>query len=202
MATTRLERALAAIDEANRGDPNTLEVRGALRPKELAHAELMSESVAALWHEHSGGEALSDALQLAARAHHIQRWSIARSGYPEGAHGYRSWRIALQKRHAELAGEILEAQGYEPELVARVQRILQKKGLRSDPEVQVYEDALCLVFVETQLAALASQHDDAKMIDIIRKTLRKMSPAGVAAAQAIPVGEHARELIAAAAREL
>lgn len=46
--TNTLEVALRRIDAANEEDPNTLEVRGRLAPKELAHAELMSEWVVRL----------------------------------------------------------------------------------------------------------------------------------------------------------
>jgi len=40
----------------------------------------------------------------------------------------------------------------------------------------VFEDALCLVFLETQLAELAARLDDDKMLDVAAKTIRKMSP--------------------------
>ncbi|MGH9672085.1 MAG: DUF4202 family protein, partial [Bryobacteraceae bacterium] len=40
---------------------------------------------------------------------------------------------------------------------------------------QALEDALCLVFLETQYDDLAARLDQAKMIDVLRKTLRKMS---------------------------
>jgi len=39
----RLARAIAEIDRANADDPNQIEVRGELRPKELAHADLASD---------------------------------------------------------------------------------------------------------------------------------------------------------------
>ena len=38
----RFARAIAAIDAANADDPNTIVVAGLVRPKELAHAELMT----------------------------------------------------------------------------------------------------------------------------------------------------------------
>ena len=42
---SRLETAIAAIDAANADDPVTVEIRGRRRPKELAHADLMTEWV-------------------------------------------------------------------------------------------------------------------------------------------------------------
>ncbi|MCZ6463125.1 MAG: DUF4202 domain-containing protein [Proteobacteria bacterium] len=182
----RLRRALAAIDEANAGDPNRIEVRGASRPKEVAHAELVSE-----WVERLRPNA-SEALRLAARAHHVQRWTIPRSDHPEGRLGYHRWRTALQRFHAEKAGEILAGVGYDAATIERVQNLVQKRDLGRDPEVQALEDALCLVFLETQLRELAERLDEARLLDVLRKTLAKMSPAAIECAGALVLAPAAR----------
>jgi hypothetical protein len=76
--------------------------------------------------------------------------------------------------------------GYGEDSVARVQAIVRKRGLGQDPDVQTHEDALCLVFLETQFDVLiASLDDEDKMIEILRKTAAKMSPAGLAAVQTL-----------------
>ena len=41
--------------------------------------------------------------------------------------------------------------GYEAAAIERAQDLVRKKNLRRDPDVQALEDALCLVFLETQL---------------------------------------------------
>lgn len=187
--TERYERAIAAIDAANADDPNTLVVRGVERPKEQAHAELMTEWVLRL-----DPDATEDQL-LAARAHHLRRWSIPRDSYTEGRAGYLKWRLALKKQHAEEVAGILAEQGYDPETVERVQRIIRKDGLQHDPAVQTHEDALCIVFVETQLAELTEQLGDDKTVDVIAKTLKKMSPAGISAAAEVVPDDHSRELL-------
>jgi hypothetical protein len=167
----RFERAIAAIDAANGDDPNRIVVHGRERPKELAHAEL-----ATAWLERLVA-APSEALLLAVRAHHLRRWASPRSEHPAGRAGYLRWRKALQRSHAEQVGVILSQAGYPDDLIARVQAIIQKQGLGLDAEVQAFEDALCLVFVETQLESFAAQHPDEKSMEVLRKTLRKMSPA-------------------------
>ena len=177
----RLRRALAAIDAANADDPQRIRVRGGLRPKELAHAELVSE-----WIERLRPDA-SEALRLAGRAHHVRRWEIPRDRYPQGRVGYHRWRRALQEHHARVAGEILGGEGYDPATIARVQEIVQKKALGRDPDVQVFEDALCLVFLETQFHDLADRFDEATLIDVTRKTLKRMSSAAVALAARLPL---------------
>lgn len=193
MGDARLERALAAIDAANRDDPHTIEVRGAQRPKELAHAELVSEWIARLAPD------ASEALQLAGRAHHLRRWAIPRSDHPEGRSGYHRWRRALQDLHADEAAKILAEVGYEPALVERVRELIHKRALGRDPEVQVLEDALCLVFVETQYRELAERLDEEKLLDVTAKTLRKMSPRAIELALTLPLDPRDGALIQRAA---
>ena len=190
--TDRLERAVAAIDAANADDPDTIVIAGEVRPKEQAHAELMTAWVQRL------DPAASEAQLLAARAHHLRRWSISRSSYPDGRSGYLRWRTALKKQHAEEVGEILAREGYEPDVIARVQQIVRKDGLAHDPMVQTHEDALCLVFLETQLLDLAADQGDDKTVDIIRKTVLKMSERGIAAALELDLPPAGAALVARA----
>jgi Domain of unknown function (DUF4202) len=186
---TRLADALAAIDTANTGDPNTIEVRGEVRPKEQAHAELMTE-----WLGRLDPDA-TDAQHLAARAHHLRRWSLPRSDFPEGRAGYLRWRTVLKKQHAEEVASILTDVGYDAATIEATQRIIRKERLASDPQVQTHEDALCLVFLETQLADLVDAQGDEKMIDIIQKTVAKMSPRAVELSTELPMRDSDRELI-------
>lgn len=191
---SRLSRALAAIDAANADDPNTLPVRGAPRPKELAHAELVSEWVLALAAD------ASEALQLAARAHHVRRWEIRRDDFPEGRAGYHRWRKAEHAHHARILGAILVEVGYDEESIRRATDLVQKRGLGRDPEVQVLEDALCLVFLETQFTELAGRLPTEKLLDVTRKTLRKMSPRALARARELPIDAEAHDLLERALR--
>jgi Domain of unknown function (DUF4202) len=186
----RLTVVLAAIDAANADDPNVLVVDGMERPKELAHAVMMTRWVRML------SPHCSDAQLIAARAHHLRRWTIPRDDYPRDRAGYLRWRSALRRQHAEDVAAIMRSAGYEDTDIARVQAIVSKKGLGRDAEVQVHEDALCLVFLETQFDALAAQvGDDDKMIEILRKTARKMSPAALAAAGSLPLSPEGAALL-------
>jgi hypothetical protein len=178
----RLREALAAIDAANRGDPHTILVRGERRPKELAHAELVSEWIGRL------APGASEALRLAGRAHHLRRWEIPRADYPDGREGYLRWRRALQDFHAEHAGAILVEHGYDAAEIRRVSDLLYKRGLaRGEPEAQALEDALCLVFLETQYREIAERLPEDKLLDVTAKTLRKMSERAKAFAFELPL---------------
>lgn len=186
---SRLEAALAAIDAANAADPHVIVVDGETRPKEQAHAEMMCDWVQKL-DPGAGDEQL-----LAARAHHLRRWTLPRAEFPEGRSGYLRWRAQLKSQHAEEVGRILRDVGYGEDTVERVGQIVRKERLARDPQVQVHEDALCLVFLETQLEGVAEQLGDMKTVDVLVKTIRKMSPAGLAAAADLPLSARGAELL-------
>ena len=186
----RLAVALAAVDAANADDPATVVVGGAERPKELTHAEMMTRWVRYL------DPGCRDEQLIAARAHHLRRWAVPRDSYPRDRAGYLRWRTALQRRHAEDVGRIMRDAGYGDESIEQVQAIVRKRGLGRDPAVQVHEDALCLVFLETQLDELTtSLGDEDKMVDILRKTAAKMSPAGLEAARQLSLSPEGAELL-------
>ena len=97
-------------------------------------------------------------------------------------------------------GAILDEAGYDATTIARVQDIVRKRNLARDPEVQVLEDALCLVFIETQFGELAAKLDRPKMVDVVRKTLKKMSAQGQAMALSLELPADDRALIEEATR--
>ncbi len=188
----RFRAALARFDAANAEDPNREEVGGAEQPRELVYARRMTETL-----ERFAPDA-PEAVRLAARCQHIRRWTAPRDTYPDGRDGYRRWRTDLARFHADTAGAILREVGYGDDTVARVGALLRKERLKADPEVQLLEDVACLVFMEHYLPAFAQQHDAEKLAGILRKTWRKMSATGQAAALKLDLGPDLRELVARA----
>jgi hypothetical protein len=187
--TGRFERAFAAIDSANAEDPNSLVFEGRSWPKEQLHAERASHWLRVL--EPEAGESL----QLAVRAHHIRRWSLPRAEYPVGRAGYHAWRRELQRRHAEEAERLLLAAGYSQDEVDRVGSLIRKRGLGEDPEAQTFEDVLCLVFMETQLERFATAHESDKVVDILARTLPKMSAEATGVAAGLASTPRLKELL-------
>ena len=185
----QIAAAFRAFDRANGRDPNVEEAEGAQVPRELAYARRMSR-----WLERLYPEA-SDALQLAARSQHIERWSKPRSSYPDGRVGYLTWRRDLARYHAERAGTILGDLGFEAAEIARVQALLRKERLKQDPEAQALEDVACLVFLAHYFAPFARRHSRDKVCEIIRKTWRKMSDRGRQAALELEMEPEIRSLI-------
>jgi hypothetical protein len=192
----RFEEAVAAIDAANADDPHTVVFRGEVRPKELLHAELMTA-----WVKRLDPDA-TEAQLLAARANHLRRWVVPRSTFPDGRAGYLRWRREQKDRHAREVGEILVAAGFDEGTIERVAAIVRKDGLGDNPAVQVHEDALCLVFLQTQFDPVAEKLGHDKTVDVVRKTLNKMSAEGRSAAIGLDLSDHGRSLIEAAAADL
>ncbi|MBI4755727.1 MAG: DUF4202 domain-containing protein [Betaproteobacteria bacterium] len=178
----RFDRAIALIDAANAGDPNQEIEDGQPQPKELVYGRRMSEMLGRFAPE------ASEAVKLAVRAQHIRRWEIARDDYPRTPLGYKQWRTHLMKFHAQTAGALLREAGYDDELIGRVQSLLRKEALKLNPETQMLEDVVDLVFLEHYLEEFVRSHaeyDEAKLADILRKTWKKMSSRGHEAALSI-----------------
>jgi hypothetical protein len=185
----RRARAIAAFQAANAEDPTLVSDGAELRPKELVAAERL-----ALWVERLAPQP-SEALALASHCQHLCRWKIPRSAYPDGRIGYLTWRKALAKYHADQAAEILRGVGYGDDVLLAVRQINLKQGLHLDADVQTMEDALCLSFLEHELEAFSREHPEAKVIDIIAKSWRKMSDRGREVALTLPLSEHAGALV-------
>ena len=168
----RLQCALGAIDAANARDP-AIE---AGEPAEFVYGRRMSEALAAFAPD------ASEALQIAVRGQHLERWVTPRRAYPDGRSGYIAWRNAAKRRHAERVAEIMTSCGYDEARIARASALVRKEQLRSDAEAQTLEDVACLVFLRYYAASFAAKHADEKVLDILIKTQRKMSPRGRAAA--------------------
>lgn len=179
-ADPRFAAAAERLDARHREAPGSEEL-------EYAHAVTR-------WVEHLQGDP-SPALALAARAQHLGRWRIPRDTYPPNRPGYLRWRADLQTYHAEQTAEILRACGYDDTFVERVEALMRKLGLGDDPETQALEDALCLAFLERQLAEFSTRHAEPKLQRILRKTWQKMSPAGREAALALDLPQPVRDLV-------
>jgi len=181
--------AILLIDTANSADPRIDNADGDAVPRELLYSQRMTACLDRL--EPAAGEAL----KLAVRAQHLRRWEIRRDAYPVGRAGYHAWRRELAAFHADKAGELLAEAGYDVPVIARAQSLIRKENLRSDPEAQTLEDVACLVFLEHYLEQFLPQHDAAKVVEVVRKTWRKMSPRGRAAALELALAPEAQELV-------
>ena len=166
----RFTKAITLFDAANAQDPNQDEGQ----PKELLYARRMTEMVGRF------APQAGEVAQLAVRAQHIERWTVPRSNYPMTKPGYFAWRTGLYQFHAETAGTLMQQAGYDDATIAQVKAAVGKQGLKTNPDTQLLEDVSSLVFIEHYMLGFAGQHaeySEAKWLDIIRKTWKKMSGA-------------------------
>jgi hypothetical protein len=192
-SSEQFEKAFAQFDSYNSNDPNKEEYNGKSYPKELLYAIRMSERLDIFKPDSP------DYLKLAARCQHIGRWEIPRSSYPMDKKGYLQWRNTLKFHHAKIAGDILTHCGYETETIEKIKFLLLKKELTKNADTQVLEDVICLVFIQYYLDEFASKHEDDKVVDILRKTMKKMSGKAIAESGTISVPDRIRKLLQTAA---
>ncbi|WP_299287024.1 DUF4202 domain-containing protein [uncultured Mucilaginibacter sp.] len=193
MSATQLKEAFARFDAYNATDPNQEIFEGKTYPKEVLYAERMTKKL------NDYEPNAPEYMQLAVRCQHIGRWEIARNSYPMDRAGYLMWRSQLKLHHTKIAEPILKVCGYNAETIEKVKALLLKKQLHQNPDTQLIEDVICLVFVEFYLDDFAKQHSEEKMIDIVKKTLKKISPRGIEEALKINMTEQVKELILKAA---
>lgn len=188
----RFDAVVRAIDAANADDPRQTVVGGVARPYEVVYSERMSQRLAAMYPE------ASELLRIAARAQHIRRFDIPRNRYPEGRDGYNQWRKACRDHHGEVITRLMRQAGYDDGEIAHVVAIVKKEQLKKDRESQALENVVDVVFVEhyiDEFLAKYSSYDEEKVLDIVGKTLRKMSPKGHQAALALDLPQAKRDLI-------
>ena len=169
----RFARAIALFDAANSEDPREdVGPDGKPSPRELVYSHRMTEMI-----ERYAPDA-PEAVKLAVRAQHIQRWKSPRESFPMDRNGYLMWRTNLYKFHAETAGRLMRDAGYDDATIERVQKAVGKKGLKVHPESQMLEDVADLVFIEHYMLAFVAQKPDyseQKWLEIVSKTWKKMS---------------------------
>lgn len=172
MSQDNYQKAVELIDAANREDPNTETSEGRAWPKELLYSYRMVDM-----QERYAPDA-DEAMKLALRAQHIQRWKSPRDAYPMNRKGYHLWRTELYKFHADTVAALLAEAGYDDDFIERVKLAVSKKSLKKSPDTQLVEDVAALVFIEHYMLAFAEKHpeyDEDKWLDIIRRTWNKMT---------------------------
>ena len=191
-----LNLAMRLIDEAHSQDPSItrLSADGASIPYELHYAQKMTSYL----NLHTANP--SSLLALACRAQHFRRWEVPRASYPATKAGYFAWRTFLKKRQAEQVRELLLQCGYTEEQRERVGSLIAKEDLKKgegmgDSEVQVLEDVACLVFLDDQFEAFEREHDEEKIVNILRKTWGKMGKRGQELALKMDLSPRAQELM-------
>ena len=193
--TEQFNAVIAAIDAVNAEDPRKITVDGKEYPYETVYAERMTEMLERMYPD------ASELLRIAARAQHIRRWQIPRDTYPRNREGYQKWRLEMRQLHADLVGGIMRENGYSDEDIALVGSYLRKERLKREADSQALENVVDVVFLAyywDEFIAKFPHYDDDKLIDIVGKTLRKMSSHGHQAALALDMPPKTAKIVMAA----
>ena len=188
-ASDRFQSAIGAIDAANAQDPRSAHCKDRDGPRELLFAQCVYQ-----WVTQLDGEA-SEPLLLAARAHTLCRWEVPRSRYAMNRQGYHEWRDACAVYHAQVAGKMLREQGYEDGAVNQVLALILKKNWPADPEARTLADADCLAFLELKLSSYVEEWEAEKAVNILRRSLAKMTPKARELATSIALDPRTAELV-------
>lgn len=170
-------------------DPNRMVVDG----KELAQESVYTQRLVAILSDYAPQASIE--LLLAAHCQHIRRWQVNRSDFPMDKPGYYQWRRAEAVNQSEAARQILESRGWDAGLVDTVIELISKKNIKAREEAQQLEDAVCLNFIQYYLDEFADKHDEDKMVDIIRKTISKMSARAIGKVSELALSQRVLALI-------
>ncbi len=193
--TPQFETVIKAIDTVNAEDPRTTTIDGVEYPYETVYADRMTATLARMYPE------ASELLRIAARAQHIRRWQIPRDTYPRNREGYQKWRLSMRQLHSDLVGDIMAKNGYSADDIALVGSFLRKERLKREADSQALENVVDVVFIDfywDEFVAKFPDYDDDKLIDIVGKTLRKMSSHGHQAALALDLPAATAKIVLAA----
>lgn len=193
MTPEHLACVIDAIDAANARDPRKT-ADG--RPHELVYSDRLTAWVLRLTAKPS------DALRIAARGQHIERWTSPRDNEPRDRGGYLRWREQLKRFHADRVGGLMRDRGCTEEEIQRVANLITKAAHRAgDPEGVILEDALCLLFFETPWDVLRAKLSEDKLENALRKTWKKMGPAGRGEIRGLSLHPELRRRVNALAKE-
>ncbi|MGO1535022.1 MAG: DUF4202 domain-containing protein, partial [Halomonas sp.] len=129
------------------------------------------------------------------RAQHLQRWLVPRAEYPEGRVGYLTWRRDQSIRAGDTTAQLMLEAGYSDKDANRAAKIIGKKGLGRDADVQALEDCACLVFLENYFADFSRKIEHDHMVRIVQMTWRKMSPRAHELALTLPMTDASLALV-------
>ncbi|PSS18827.1 hypothetical protein M430DRAFT_35232 [Amorphotheca resinae ATCC 22711] len=189
MAAENYQAAIDLIDEAHAQDPNIVTLDGQNVPYELHYAQKMTHYLSLRAPD------ASPVLKVAIRAQHFRRWEVPRDSYPMTKAGYLNWRSFLKKRQADLAAAICIGCNFTKEEAEEVAKLIRKEDLKKNEDTQILEDVACLVFLDDQFENFEKEHDEEKIIGILKKTWVKMSDKGHELALKIPMSDSSKALI-------
>ncbi len=138
-------------------------------------------------------------LKIAAQCQHLQRWGIPRSNYPFDRKGYHLWRRAVMEFQLDLTKKLLTESEIEESEMVIILGSLKNQDNKSNLNATIIMDTACLIFLKWYLIPFSAKHESSKVIDILRKTMKKMSERGLSVISKLELPEPVMDLINKAA---
>ncbi len=181
--------ASGKIDNAHSGDISSVTENGIELPCELLYSMRMVQ-VLELFNPGS-----TYVLKLAVQCQHLQRWGIPRADFPFDRRGYHEWRRVVMDYQLNITSLILTETGINEADILLVSDTLKNQGNKSHIEAQIIMDIACLVFLKWYMEPFASKHQNEKVMDIMKKTIRKMSQEAVTIIPKLDLPESAQLIL-------
>lgn len=189
ISEAQYQKAKAKIDQEHSLDLSIQTDNGIEYPAELLYSNRMLSILDLVLPESN------NVIKLAAQCQHLKRWQVPRDLYPYDRRGYHEWRRVVMDFQLEQTRIILSEAGIDDADITEITKILHEQGNKLNRDSQVIMDTACLVFLRWYMEPFASKHQNEKVADILKKTMRKMSSHGVKLIQKLELSSTSKQLI-------
>jgi len=190
----KFTKTIEDINALHAQDPNKVVIDGHAFPQELIYTQRLVDLLA----DYAPNASIE--LQLAAHCQHIRRWAVNRTDFEMNRLGYFQWRKAEEKNQTDAARQILESRGWDDAVIDTVVGLMTKKYIKTNVEAQQLEDVACLTFVKYYLDEFAEKHEESKIVDIIKKTMNKMSAKAIGKTAELGLSSRTLDLVGKASQ--
>jgi hypothetical protein len=173
ISNEQYKKVTEEIEKAHSADESKEAEEGAWYPSELLYSRRMLTMLELV------SPNSPNTMKLAVQCQHIKRWGIPRSDYPYDRRGYHQWRRVVMEYQLQQAQFILSSVNIDEADMLWIIDTLKNQGDKSNSESQIIVETACLVFLKWYMEPFAAKHESEKVIDIVKKTMRKMSETGL-----------------------
>ena len=188
-------KATTAIKEVHGADSVQHMENGMAFPSEILYGQRMLALLEEVYPESSF------AFKLAVQCQHLKRWGIPRTDYPFDRRGYHEWRRVVMEYQLAETRTVLSAVPVEEEDLLWILDALKNQGNKANGNAQIITDTACLVFMKWYMVPFAAKHESEKVVDILKKTMRKMSEKGIHWVSKLGLSSEVMQMVALASHK-
>ena len=192
MTHTQYELVSKAIYDVHEMDPVIELYDGKEFPSESLYSQRMLQMLNSF--DFNCGELI----KIAVQCQHLRRWDIARQVYSADKKGYHQWRRAVMLHQLSQMNNILDCQHVDASEINKIHDMLLNQGNKLYAEAQIIQDVACLVFLKWYFEPFAQKHEKEKIVDILKKTMRKMSEKALETSGKLGLSDNTRQYISLA----